>query len=89
MRRALIALMLVAAPAAAQAPAEKEPPRQPLNLNLEDAMRSQSVIQFGPAPKGKEPEGGLPSLGSDARKMEAAPARSDSRTPYPKDGDSR
>ena len=81
-------LLLVALPALAQAPADKEPPRRPLNLNLDDAMRSQPVIQFGPPPATKkEAEGGLPSLGSDARKMEAGPARPDSRSPIPKDSE--
>ena len=89
MRLALTTLLVAAAPVAAQtpAPADNEP-RKPLNLRLDDAMRSQPVIQFGspPATK-KEAESGLPSLGSDARKMETGPARPDSRSPIPKDSE--
>jgi len=85
MRIALLALA-AALPALAQAPAEKEP-RRPLNLNLEDAMRSQPVIQFGPPPEKKDTGATLPGLGADARKIEAGPARPDSRTPFPKDSE--
>ena len=82
------ALLIAAAPVAAQTPPAEKEPRRPLNLNLDDAMRSQPVIQFGPPPATKkEAEGGLPSLGSDARKMEAGPARPDSRSPIPKDSE--
>jgi hypothetical protein len=85
-RLALLAFLAAAAPAWAQAPAEKEPVRKPLNLDLDDAMRSQPVIRFGPAAEKKEAGSSLPGLGADARKMEAAPERSDSpRRPYPQD----
>ena len=84
--RILACVLLVAvAPAAAD-----DEPRKPLNLRLDDAMRSQPVIQFGPPPATKkEAESGLPALGSDARKVEAGPSRPDSRAPYPTDSERR
>jgi hypothetical protein len=85
-RLLLLVLVLAAGPVAAQTAAEKEP-RKPLNLDLDDAMRAQPVIRFGPPPAAKEAERGLPSLGSEARKMEPGPADADSRRPFPKDSE--
>jgi hypothetical protein len=86
MKRALlIALILAAAPAAAQSPAGQPAapaPEQPkaerpaLNLRLDNASSFATT-----APADKEPAKGLPALGGDARSI--APARREGTRPTP------
>jgi hypothetical protein len=88
-KRALfLALTLIAAPAAAQAPAEKSPtnpPEQPkaerpsLNLRLDNP----SSFATTASPE-KEPAKGLPTLGGDARTLNA-PGMRVPTDPIPKD----
>jgi len=81
----LLAMTLVAAPAAAQSPAEKPPvpapeqakPERPaLNLRLDNP----SSYATTSSPE-KEPAKGLPALGGDARPI--APARREGSGPTP------
>lgn len=89
MKRALfLALTLIAAPAVAQAPAEKSPanpPEQPkaerprLNLRLDNPSSFATV-----APAEKEQQKPLPTLGGDARTLNQPGMRVPS-DPIPKD----
>jgi len=87
MKRALLALMLVALPAAAQNSPQKAPEpapkeRRPLNLRLDNPSSFATV-----APPEKEEPKGLPTLGGDARKVEA-PRTAGTKSeggPFPKD----
>ena len=87
MRSLLLGVLVAAAPVAAQTtpPADTQP-RKPLNLRLDDAMRSQPTITFGPGQAAKEEQSVLPALGSDARRIEPTTTRSQSSSsPFPKD----
>jgi len=87
-KRALfLALTLIAAPAVAQAPAEKSPPTTPEQPKAERPalnLRLDNPSSFATSAPDKEPAKGLPTLGGDARSLNPPGLRVPT-DPIPKD----